>query len=34
MCAPAVHDGYRAVANQTSSDPIVIRLLAVTTDDL
>ena len=30
----AVHDSYRALANQTSSDRVVIRLLAVTNDDL
>jgi hypothetical protein len=34
MGAPAIHDVYRALANQTSSDRIVIRLLAVTNDDL
>jgi hypothetical protein len=34
MGAPAIHDGYRALANQTSSDRIVIRLLAVTNADL
>ena len=34
MGAPAIHDGYRALANQTSSDRVVIRLLAVTYDDL
>jgi hypothetical protein len=32
--APAIHDGYRALANQSSSDRAVIRLLAVTYDDL
>jgi hypothetical protein len=30
----AIRDGYRALANQTSSDRIVIRLLAVTNDDV
>ena len=34
MGARAIHDGHRAFANQTSSDRIVIRLLAVTNDDL
>jgi hypothetical protein len=34
MGTPAIHDGYRALANQTSSDRVVIRLLAVTNDDL
>jgi hypothetical protein len=34
MGAPAIHDGYRALANQTSAGRIVIRLLAVIDDDL
>jgi hypothetical protein len=32
-CA-SIHDGYRALANPTSSDRVVIRLFAVTNDDL
>jgi hypothetical protein len=34
MGAPAIHDGCRALANQTSSDRVVIRLIAVTNDDV
>jgi hypothetical protein len=34
MGAPAIHDGYRALANEISSDRVVIRSLAVTNDDL
>jgi hypothetical protein len=34
MGATAIHDGYRALANQPSSDRVVIRLLAVTNEDL
>jgi hypothetical protein len=34
MGAPAIHDGCRALATQTLSGRIVIRLLAVIDDDL
>jgi hypothetical protein len=34
MGAPAIHDGCRAIANQTSSDREAIRLLAVANDEL
>jgi hypothetical protein len=34
MGAAAISDGYRAPANQTSSDRMVVRLPAVTNDDL
>ena len=33
MGAPAIQHGDLALANQTPSDRIVIRLLAVTNDD-
>jgi hypothetical protein len=34
MGAEAISDGYRALANQTPSDRTVVRLPAVTNDDL
>ena len=34
MGAAAISEGYRAPANQTSSDRMVVRLPALTNDDL
>jgi hypothetical protein len=34
MAAPAIHDGYRAIASQPSSDHVVIRLIALINDNL